>query len=1317
MNSNSRNQPIPINKGAPIPAARTKLPVPAARTRKEINSNYENMSLNYLSCNDNQKPQSESYLPPVPERPKSLYPRVNTFTNLPPVPVRTFSTLIAPKEEYKEKNELNILWKSSQDLPISSDNLANNFNLFEDPFSCVLTDDSKSEIVGNRTNPFCTSNVSSSLVRHCSGSSSEEDSSEFNQIDNLFDVPVDAVRKNTSCATIAAPLQPNPEEKNEYNLKLPEISPRLTDVIEHCHSEVENKNVSSSKVHRTPSDDSSLGGYPQKSQCFSELLSPLQEKFEEMNKYNPKVPKISERSIKNKESWFPELETNFLESKLVEVKDLALSELSLSLGNESALGIALESSSNTKKQHIKRNKPLGVYENFILAEPIDTNFNDSRTGNAGGKEKGTEDVATVLEEFDPLFYCFTTSSDTDETSCQPERPNVVDPFEIIADSCSQPPNTCLKQSSLSDEGLMTDFPVIDEVGVNPGPSLSGEDEVSNSDDASSLEISSIRAHGEIITADPSSIFVNPIPVRNKKNKNGKKNKGISFSNMSFKPNKSNDNEDSNISSSPSLQGGDEASLSGKSEGMSSSDASSVRVDQESVMSDPSLIFSESTVSRNEKKMTKISEKIKRLSSFKVSPLKQSISIEHDETIKVSGEFSEGLVYVGKSVDKKSSSLMKLTVNSTHLNFSDSKSLKRIEQTRKVISLKLGKNNDIQLVLCLDKRETIYIFLSCNQMAFQWLNLLSNLCFKIPHGCLPNTAWFLAKVYCKEGVSGLFFSGVAILSGRSLIYWQANVGTSKTIDLRKIRKLGPDETGTCDLAYKSGPLLFINTQNEETLYMQMDLPSETQAFNNMLKDEMVPSSLDLNELPLTKDNVPVVVDAFVNYIALNGIVSEGIYRKTGIKSRIEKLELLFLADSSMVHISKEDFTEHDVASALKRFFRNLPEPLFTSELCENWTCAEVQEENDRLETYRKLIERLPEVNAATLKFILGHLYFVDRLSDRNLMSAMNLGPLWGPTLMASGTNTELRFSGAHNDAKLVYDLIVHYPKLYGLTPEQLDKEMKLQIVSEMAQEIATGKIPKRKAGDLRVWVHIELGGDNLERSSLTSTFPRESSEPMVVSITPTTIASDIVEAIQTRNKFDYNGPCMLVESVLKDNLLRPFHPDEPVLPAVLRWAEWDAEDGKNNKLILRTDGFLKRIASWMNNRPELEVVQFADRKSKTYKFVPVVIDDGRVQIHKDQKKTKSLLHEWNLDCVQCFIGHEPKRKPATPYSITILPVKENLKRSKDAPFCGYTLCVYSEDEMLRWYTLLMTHGYMDPIPIFRGLSRTSNASFQREKAPA
>ena len=74
------------------------------------------------------------------------------------------------------------------------------------------------------------------------------------------------------------------------------------------------------------------------------------------------------------------------------------------------------------------------------------------------------------------------------------------------------------------------------------------------------------------------------------------------------------------------------------------------------------------------------------------------------------------------------------------------------------------------------------------------------------------------------------------------------------------------------------------------------------------------------------------------MSFSGLVSEGIYRKEGIKSRIEKLESLFLA-SSPVHVSREDFTEHDVASALILLFRNLPEPIFTSEQCENWINAE------------------------------------------------------------------------------------------------------------------------------------------------------------------------------------------------------------------------------------------------------------------------------------------------------------------------------------------------------------------------------------------
>ncbi|XP_065578600.1 uncharacterized protein LOC136039003 isoform X2 [Artemia franciscana] len=1428
MDLNGTNGPNPNNKGAPTPTTRTKLPVPAVRTSKVAQPSKENKSLPCLSYDSNQNPFCESYLSKGPERPKNVYYPLayqklpQLITSLPQVPPRNFSTLITQGNESKGKTELDLQLAGSHGLPISSDNLANNFDLFDNCPSSRLTDDSKSEIAINRTNPFCTNNVSTSFIRITSDLSNGDDSAELTRNKILLDGPIPVTRRHISCSNITIPSQLNPEENNEYNHKLPETAPRLTEIKERCSP--------------TP-------------------LAPFQDKLEEMSKHTLKILNTPAVSLENKEFYFIGTNKTFFDSKLEKVKDLALSELGLPLNHKSAMDAAFESLGNANSK----------------------NRDDDEVGTVIENHKGTEDVATVLEEFDPLFYCFATSTDADLTSIPPEKPNIADPFEAVVSSKS-----CARSFSSMDGGVLSDLPSMEADSHSPVMS----EEFSN--DTPSLGDSSPKAPREISTGDPPSIFSNPTHIETKKtgSSSGKNSMRLPFPEISLELNKSNeDEEEKNNNSSPIFEGGEVSSLdalslrvnkeltmddpsfilkesntvksekknkiSGKTKRLSSInmsslkqsiiaghdetrndisgklpfpeislelnksnedeeekkntsspifeggeasslDALSLKVNKEHTMGDPSFILKESNTVKNEKK-NKISGKIKRLSSINMSSLKQSIIVGHDETIKISGEFFEGLVQMGKSVDKKRSSLMTLIVNSINLNFSDSKCLKRTEQTRKVISLKLEKTNTIQLVLCSEKRDTIYIFLSSSERALEWLRILSYLCFKIPQGSLARDVLFLAKVYYKEGVSGPFLSGIAVVADRSLIFRQANGKMSKIVDLRKIKKMGSSETKACGLAYESGPLLFINTQNEEIIYIQMDLASETQNFQRMLEEKMMPSSLDLNELPLTKENVPVVIDTFVNYIALYGLVSEGIYRKEGIKSRIEKLESLFLA-SSPVHVSREDFTEHDVASALILLFRNLPEPIFTSEQCENWINAEVQEENHRLETYKKLIERLPEVNAATLKFILNHLYFVHRLSDRNLMSAKNLSPVWGPALIGPDKSTELRrLNGTYCDAKLVYDLIVHYPELYGLTTEQLEKETIFQIVSEVAKDIATGKIPERKPKDLHVWVHVELGGDNMDGSYLINTPEREYLEPLVVSKEEVIPANApmirlciITKAPNEGCGFHLisNGP--IESNKTDDKFIGPIESNSHAFQAGLREGDrlvevngTNADELTHKEIVMRikdspnevkllvvnpdADGYYKAkgislssklstakvfqntemkfkmngsamkksksfnqinelseprplsLISLIDKRPELEVVHFADRKSKNYKIVAVTVDDSTVLIHKDQKKSKSLLHQWDLNCVRCFIGHDPKRKQLTPYSITIFPVKENLKRTKDTPFCGYTLCVYSEDEMLRWYTLLMNNGHMDTVPIFHWLNRTSKGSLQRGKA--
>lgn len=56
--------------------------------------------------------------------------------------------------------------------------------------------------------------------------------------------------------------------------------------------------------------------------------------------------------------------------------------------------------------------------------------------------------------------------------------------------------------------------------------------------------------------------------------------------------------------------------------------------------------------------------------------------------------------------------------------------------------------------------------------------------------------------------------------------------------------------------------------------------------------------------------------------------EGLYRKSGEKSKIRSLEMAFNQDARGVFVDPDSYTVHDVTGCLKQFFRSLPDPLLT-----------------------------------------------------------------------------------------------------------------------------------------------------------------------------------------------------------------------------------------------------------------------------------------------------------------------------------------------------------------------------------------------------
>jgi hypothetical protein len=165
------------------------------------------------------------------------------------------------------------------------------------------------------------------------------------------------------------------------------------------------------------------------------------------------------------------------------------------------------------------------------------------------------------------------------------------------------------------------------------------------------------------------------------------------------------------------------------------------------------------------------------------------------------------------------------------------------------------------------------------------------------------------------------------------------------------------------------------------------------------------------------------------------MSEGIYRKAGSSSNIQKLTAALRKDAFDVQITRFEYNEHDVSSALKRFLRELPEPLMGKLAVSFLSVSQMKSINDKIQSYRELLQRLPTVEYQTLKKLLGHLHFIQAQREINKMKAENLALVFGPTLMQPNSN-ENHYTMDTRDTEVISELILNYKKLYDLTADEI-----------------------------------------------------------------------------------------------------------------------------------------------------------------------------------------------------------------------------------------------------------------------------------------
>ncbi|CAF3289073.1 unnamed protein product [Rotaria socialis] len=164
--------------------------------------------------------------------------------------------------------------------------------------------------------------------------------------------------------------------------------------------------------------------------------------------------------------------------------------------------------------------------------------------------------------------------------------------------------------------------------------------------------------------------------------------------------------------------------------------------------------------------------------------------------------------------------------------------------------------------------------------------------------------------------------------------------------------------------------------------------------------------DLSCQILTSQNVPVIVERLINFIFEHGLESKGVYRQAGQETRIKQLLNELLEDPFTNSLTRENYTEHDVASGLKRFLRQLETPLLgTRQNYDAWLRSTVDSNiptEQLIQYYRGLLVDLKHnypIHYATLRKMLLHIHTVSMLSNRNGMVLSNLVSTFAPCIIS------------------------------------------------------------------------------------------------------------------------------------------------------------------------------------------------------------------------------------------------------------------------------------------------------------------------------
>ncbi|XP_041103709.1 ralA-binding protein 1-like [Polyodon spathula] len=161
-------------------------------------------------------------------------------------------------------------------------------------------------------------------------------------------------------------------------------------------------------------------------------------------------------------------------------------------------------------------------------------------------------------------------------------------------------------------------------------------------------------------------------------------------------------------------------------------------------------------------------------------------------------------------------------------------------------------------------------------------------------------------------------------------------------------------------------------------------------------------------------LPAIFRECIDYIENCGMKCEGIYRVSGMKSKVDELKAAYDREESPC---LDDYDPHAVASLLKQYLRELPENLLGRDLTVHFEEAcSCPSDAEKVQEFQRWLADMPTCNHLMLAWLLVHMDHVIAKEADTKMNIQNISIVLSPTIQISN--------------RVLYVFFTHIKELFG-----------------------------------------------------------------------------------------------------------------------------------------------------------------------------------------------------------------------------------------------------------------------------------------------